>query len=44
MTARAFLRLLRTLAIFVSFGYAYVSAIQVEWSRAGFFLLLGVML
>lgn len=44
MTARAFLRLLRTLAIFASFGYAYVSVIQGEWSRAGFFLLLGVLL
>lgn len=44
MTFRALLRLLRTLAIFASFGYAYVSAIQGEWSRAGFFLLLGVMI
>lgn len=44
MTALAFIRLLRTLAIFASLGYAYVSAIQGEWYRAGFFLLLGVMI
>lgn len=44
MTARAFLRLIRTLSIFASFGYAYVSAIQGEWSRAGFFLLLGLII
>ena len=44
MIFRELLRLLRTLAVFASFGYAYLSAIQGEWSRAGFFLLLGVMI
>lgn len=44
MTFRALLRLLRTLAIFASFGYSYVSAIHGEWSRAGFFLLLGLII
>lgn len=44
MTFRALLYILRTLSIFASFGYAYVSAIHGEWSRAGFFLLIGLII
>lgn len=44
MTFMALLHILRTLSIFASFGYSYLSAIQGEWSRAGFFLLLGLII
>lgn len=44
MTSRALLHIIRTLAIFASFGYAYLSAIHGEWYRAGFFLLLGLII
>lgn len=44
MTSRALLHILRTLAIFASLGYSCLSAIQGEWYRAGFFLLLGLII
>lgn len=44
MTFMALLYILRTISIFAIFGYSYLSAIHGEWSRAGFFFLLGFMI
>lgn len=40
----ALLHIIRTISIFASFGYSYLSAIHGEWARAGFFLLLGLFI
>ena len=44
MTFRALLYILRTISIFAILGYSGLSAINGEWSRAGFFLLLGLII
>ena len=44
MTFRALLYIIRTFSIFASLGYSGLSAIHGEWSRAGFFLLLGLII